>query len=332
MKAKPDPLGVQPTPVHGDPKPDHADAARNARAEAVLPFFKANYIEHQPQTDVVEQLLGYMRSARRLTGSPMDGRRLSEHSGAGKSRMIEHLLRTAAMRRAEAGLPPNPHQIVRLELDKTTSVATFFRQALRLMGDEHWNDKRATIDELEERLSEFVRRLEVEALVGDEVQHLDRKTTNAAQVTDRFKTFLNRGVVPLILVGDEDADVFFGKNPKFAARLGTPLHLKPLDVRSSKPDQKLFLDFCQALDASMVAAKIVDQPGGLALKGVRSQLAAISGGHVGRVCRLVCEATQHALRRGSPLVERHDLSVATRTYAIGLKWVFNDPFSSRARP
>lgn len=322
-----DPLGHQPAPSVGDPRPNHADRTRQARAEAVVPFFKKNYVEHQPQAELVEQLLSYLRSMQSLIGGPIDGRRLSEHSNAGKSRMIEHLMKTAAQRRAEAGLPANPHQIIYVELDKTTSVSTFFRHILKQMGDEHWNDSRAKLDELEDRINVLARRLGVEGLVGDEVQHLDRKTTNATQVTDRLKTFLNRGILPLILVGDEDSEKFFDKNPKFASRLGRPLRLAPLDVKNDTHAKTLFKSFCAGLDQSMVDAGILDQKSGLAEKGMRTQLSIVSGGHVGRVCRLVCEAAQYALLRGAPAVERHDLSVATREFAMPLKWVFHDPFS-----
>ena len=327
---KKDPLGVQPLPVLGDARPDFTDAARKNRVEAVVPFFKTNFIEHKPQTDVVNQLLSYLKSVQSLIGGPIDGRRLSEHSNAGKSRMIEQLVATAAERRAEVGLPPNPYQIICVELDKTTSLAGFFRQVLRIMGDDHWSDSGTKVDELEDRVETWARKLGVEGLVGDEVQHLDRKTTNAAQVTDRFKTFLNRGILPLILVGDEDADVFFGKNAKFASRLGTPLQLKPLNVRGDIEDRKLFRDFIVRLDESMVEGKIMDRESGLGNAGMRAQLAAVSGGHVGRICRLVCEAAQHALWRGSPMIEHHDLSVATRGFALRLEWVANDPFSKAA--
>jgi hypothetical protein len=319
---------VQPKPIYGDLERDFANETRRERVQAVLPFFKTNYIEHPPQTAVVEQLLTYLASMQPLLGGPIDGRRLAEHSNAGKSRMIERLVATAAARRAEAGLEPNPYQIIVFELDKTTSVAAFYRRVLFEMGDEHWDDQGPKLDELEERVLELSRRLKVEGLVGDEVQHLDRKTTNATQVTDRFKTFLNRGILPLILVGDEEAETFFKKTAKFASRLGTPLTLKPLDVRGPDGrDRKLFLDFCEALDKSMVEAGIVDVTAGLGKPGIRTQLADVSGGHVGRVCRVMCEATEHALWRGSCRVERHDLSIATRQFAMTLGWISRDPFS-----
>ncbi|MBX9925635.1 MAG: TniB family NTP-binding protein [Hyphomicrobiaceae bacterium] len=326
---KKDPLGAQPPPLRGDAQPVFTDQARNARVEAVVPFFKTNYIDHKPQTDVVEQLLSYLKSMQPLLGGPIDGRCLSEHSNAGKSRMIEHLKRTAELRRAEAGLPPNPYQILCIELDKTTSVATWLRRILYEMGDDHWNDRHSKIEDLEDRILTMSRRLGVEGIVGDEVQHLDRKTTDALQVTDRFKTFLNRGILPLILIGDEDAEKFFEKNGKFASRLGTPLELRPLDPRSDDHDKELFLSFCRRLDQSMVDAGIIDEPAGLGKAGFRTQLVTISSGHVGRVCRVVCEAAQHALRRGAPTIERHDMSVATRKYAMKLPWVLHDPFSKR---
>lgn len=325
---KGDPLGCQPPPAHGDAAPTYGDRTRGERVAKVVPFFKTNYIEHQPQEDLVEQLLTYVASTLPLLGGPIDGRGLSEHSNAGKSRMIERLVNVAAQRRAEAGLDPNPLQILVFELDRTSGISKFYREILREMADDFADDKRAAIDELEERIHVVGRRLGVEAIVGDEVQHLARKTTTSEHVTDRFKTFLNRGILPLILVGDELAEGFFKENSKLASRLGTPLQLKPLDVRSSARDMELFLHFCEALDASMVEADIVHAAAGLARPGIRSQLVAVSGGHVGRVCRLVCEATQHALWRGSPKIERHDLSVATRTYALRLNWTTRDPFST----
>lgn len=331
MNSSPDPYGVQPTPQHGDLRPVYGDRTRAVRAAAVTPFLKSNYIEHEPQRDVIDQLLDYSMSMLPLLGRAIDGRGLSEHSGAGKSRMIERLVETAATRRRDAGLPPNPYQILCVELDKTTTIASFYRQILYKLGDDHWNDKRSTTDDLEDRIVTLSRRLGVEALVGDEAQHLDRKTTNADQVTDRLKTFLNRGVLPLILVGDEKAKEFFAKNPTFAVRLGTPLALKPLDFKQSGADQKLFLNFCNALDAALAESGIMDEASGLGRPGIRTPLAHVSGGHVGRVCRLVGEAAQHALRRGSPVIEPHDLSVATRDYAIGLKWIARDPFSKARR-
>ncbi|MDR6144903.1 RNA binding exosome subunit [Sphingomonas sp. SORGH_AS870] len=328
-KRKAIPLGPQPLPARGDPVPDYSNPSRRARVVSVVPFFKNNWIEHEPQTSLVNQLLAYMESMQPLLDGPIDGRCLSQDTNAGKSRMIEALVAEAALRREEEGLPSNKYQIIVVELNEATSVKSFFRNILKALDDSHWNNKHDTIDDLEDRIHHFCRKLGVQGLVGDEVQHLDKKSSDATGVTNRLKSFLNRGIVPLILVGNEKAEAFFEKNTDLAARLGTPLVLKPLDPRNDRTDGKLFTAFCKKLDASMVKAKIVDEPAGLDKAGLRSQLVAVSGGHVGRVCRVVCEATIHALWRGSPKVEKHDLSVATRRYAMGpVNWVTRDPFSS----
>lgn len=330
-KKKLDPLGVQPQPTRGDDAPDYSNEVRRDRVVQVMPFFKTNWIDHKPQKDLVTKLITYMSSIQPLLDGPIDGCCLSEYTNAGKSRMIEALVAEVACLRSEAGLPPNKYQIITVELDEATSLKRFFRKILKKLDDPNWNNKHDTIDDLEDRIHHFSRKLGVEGLVGDEVQHLDRKTTEATAVTNGLKSFLNRGIVPLILVGNEKAEKFFEKNGDLAARLGTPLALKPLDPRNDKADQKLFVEFCKKLDASMVQAGIVEEPAGLDGPGLRSQLVAVSSGHVGRVCRVVCEATKHALWRGSPVVEKHDLSVATRQYAMGpVKWIGRDPFSSRA--
>ena len=156
--SKIDPLGQQPPPLHGDPRPNYADHARSQRVSNVLPFFKTNFIEHQPQTDLVNQLLSYIASTLPLLGGPIDGRALSEHSNAGKSRMIERLVVVAAERRAEAGLEPKPHQILVFELDQTSGITSFYRQILRKMGHDFADDKRAAADELEERIHHIGRK------------------------------------------------------------------------------------------------------------------------------------------------------------------------------
>ena len=330
-KKNPGTFGVQPQPTRGDPLPDYSNQNRKARVIAVVPFFKNNWIEHGPQTSLVAQLLAYTDSMQPLLDGPIDGRCLSQFTNAGKSRMIDALVAEAARLRAEAGLPPNKYHIIKVELDGATSLKSFFRQILKQLDDPYWNDKHDTIDDLEDRIHYFSRKLGVHGLVGDEAQHLDKKSSDATAVTNRLKSFLNRGIVPLILVGNEKAEKFFEQNGDLASRLGTPLVLKPLDPRNDAADRKLFTEFCKKLDASMGDAGVVDEPAGFDQAGLRSQLLAVSSGHIGRVCRVVCEATIHALWRGSPLVEKHDLSVATRLYAMGpVKWIGRDPFSRKA--
>ncbi|GAA3262555.1 hypothetical protein [Sphingomonas yabuuchiae] len=51
---------------------------------------------------------------------------------------------------------------------------------------------------------------------------------------------------------------------------------------------------------------------------------------MGRVARLIGIAASDAALRGADKVEAYDLSRATREFAIGAKWLTDDPFSRKA--
>lgn len=295
-----------------------ADAAR---------AFKTIWIEHQPQEMIVNELRRYVRQCAGYGGAPLIGCRLSEHSQAGKSATMARLKRALAEERAEAGLEPNDFQVVIIELDSQTSLKAVWQELLQALGDEYW-DAPVSAKVLEKRISKWVKDLEVEVLVIDEVQHLDRKTTDAKLVTDRLKVFLNRGVVPLVLVGDEQADAFFASNPKLRARLPKGLSLTPLDVFSSKTDKKLFKQFCSSMDDAIFKLGFLQEKAGLSDDRILSALAEISKGHVGRVARLLELAFPEAVGRGADRIEPYDFSKAVRSYAIGNGWVRRDPFAS----
>ncbi|MGI4732289.1 MAG: TniB family NTP-binding protein [Janthinobacterium lividum] len=195
------------------------------------------------------------------------------------------------------------------------------------MDDEFWDDD-VNAKVLENRIADFVRKLGVELLIADEVQHLRRKANDANEVTDRLKVFLDRGIVPLVLVGDEDSIPFFRANGKLAARLGNPLELAPLNPNGRAADAKLFKKFCGALDDELMKHRIFASSSMLTSDEMLDALLVVSSGHVGRVARLLSVAAPAAVRRGAACVEPYDLSRATRQFAIGAAWLVTDPFSN----
>ena len=326
-EAKSDPLGIQPQPEHGLPIPDLLDDEHWILADIRLEAARRIWVEHPPQEAIIRELLRYARRTVKRRGCPLEGVRLDEESNAGKSATMQRLIEVAGADMTATGLAPNPHLIVYVELDRSTSVRTFFRAILKELGDEFWHDPRAETDELEDRIEEFTWRLGTILLIGDEIQHLDRKSVDATGVQDRLKTFCNRGIVPVALIGDETSPAFFDKNPKFAARFETRLALKPLDFRKSTGDRKLFLEFLRKLDTELVDCNATTVLSGLGTAGIRTPLGEASSGHIGRVVRIVRHALKHALSRKADRIEAHDLSVAVRDYAMGLGWIGHDPFS-----
>lgn len=328
MATRRDPLGVAPQPITGSRQAMNGDADMQRRSSLAARLLEDEWIEHAPQRAVIDELLRYRNDTRDRLGRPLSGRRLSQYSQAGKSRTMARLKTEMAKEREELGLDPNPYQVVIVELDRRMTLKGFYQEVLRNMGDQFWNEN-VSAKVLENRISDFVRRLGVELLIADEVQHLKRKATDAGEVTDRLKVFLDRGIVPLVLVGDEDSIPFFRANGKLAARLGRPLELAPLDPKLSKGDARLFKKFCVGIDALLVSSGVFLLTSNLAEHATLDALLAVSGGHVGRVSRLVGIAASDAACRGADRVEAYDLSRATREFAIGAGWITEDPFSRK---
>ena len=130
----------------------------------------------------------------------------------------------------------------------------------------------------------------------------------------------------MVLVGNHESRDFFQKNTELAARLGTPLELKELE-KGSPSGRKMFVQFCERYDEALVARGVTAIPSKLNSAAILEGLLKVSGGHIGRVARLLQEAAPAAAWRGAASIELYDLSNATRQYAMVNKWVDWDPFS-----
>lgn len=322
-----DPFGTRPRPVTGRRRPHPADDAASRRASAATILLREIWIEHRPQRMIINELRKYRNDTLGCRGVPLTGRRLSQASQAGKSRTMNRLKVELAREREASGLPPNEYQVVIVELDQRTTVKQFYQEVLKALDDEFWNEN-VSAKLLEQRIADFVIRLDVELLIADEVQHLRRRTTDASEVTDKLKVFCDRGIAAMVLVGDEDSVEFFRENSKLAVRLGRKLELPALDPKRSSADAKLFKSFCMDLDKAIVDNGIFCELSGLASDAMLDSLLAVSGGHVGRVARLVETALPDAVWRGAEKIEAYDLSNATRDFAIENDWIDFDPFST----
>lgn len=338
-----DPLGKQPRYVTGRATPDYNDPALDARVDAAIAAFATIWVDHAPQTAVIRQLRRYIRQTHDVRGVPLSGRRLSQETQAGKSALVWRLKAELAAERAEAGLPVNQFQVVIVTIDRQMTLKGFYQEILKELGDEYYapnverneskrpRDDRRSYKMLERRIAEWTIKLEVDLIVADEAQRLDRVTSDASDVTERIQTFLDRGVVPLLLIGNGKSHAFFQKNRDLSARLSTPLILKHLNPHTDGPegkeDAKLFKAFCQKLDNKLVATGAVRLSPALTQHACLDALFAVSDGHVGRVARLIEEALPIAVSRGAATIESIDLSNAIRGYAISNGWIDYDPFS-----
>lgn len=338
-----DPLGKQPKPKTGRRRPDPNDqnALRRVR-EADIKVGKI-WVDHPPQRAILAQIRRYMEVCQAHKGLPLTGRRLSQMSQAGKSATVERLRYELAEEDRAANRPVNRFRVLHVTMDRRMTLKMLYQQILIQMDDafadeegfrpqstfHRGGEKRARKDnimELEHRIGRWVKLLGVECIVIDEVQHLHRGGADASEVTKKLQAFLDRSVVPLVFIGDETSSDFFLRNPQFAARLLRPLELHPLND-NNRNDRKLFKEFCTSLDQQIQAAGLTTFSSGFDDDDVLEGLITASGGHVGRVARLVQVALPAALERGALSIEPFDLSNAVRDYAMILGWVHHDPFS-----
>lgn len=327
--------GVQPRPTTGQRlpivgKPGHAERVAECKELA-----KSIWVDHPPQCANIEFLREYRLETLGRYGDELDGRCLFQQTQSGKNATANRLKALLAEERRAEGLPENPHQVTIVTMKKRMSIRAFLHAVLVQLGDDFLRKADGTmksrddrdVETLEQAVAEWSGKLGVELLFVDEVQRLRAHLSDAQDVTEQFQTMLDRGVVPIVLLGTEAAKETFHSNRELSARLGTPLELEPLSCEDDESGE-MFQDFCKAFDLALVEKRVFRNRSHLDHPDIVTPLREISGGHVGRVARMIHEATAIAVRRGAMFIEPYDLSIATRSYAMRNRWIDTDPFST----
>ncbi|WP_287980376.1 ATP-binding protein [Sphingomonas sp.] len=328
---EPDPLGNRPAPVTGSLQPHFLDDNLRERSEQALATCLATWIKNDRQDIIIAQIRAYLGVWRiSADRSSVGGRRLSQYSQAGKSATMKRLRKVLAHEAQMRGENKNKYRVVIITLKKRLTLKSLYRLILKKIGDPHHDQEKVSVETLVTRIEEHSARVGVELIVIDEVQHLDNVTKDAMDVLDQLKVFVDEALFPIVFVGDEDSEGFFERNAKFAARLGDPLKLEPLRPLPGTPDAEAFEQFCHRFDLALRKAGAIDRLAGLKNQHLLNGLMEASGGHLGRVARILQVAVPHAVWRGAETLDAYDLSHAVRTYAIKNKWVLHDPYSTKA--
>lgn len=309
-------------PQTGHALPEY-DGAAVDRSVVALERHATIFIRHEPQAAIMGRIEVLRRQNLGKRGVPLRGLRLSQVPQAGKSKTLEQYIERLSRETALAGLPANPFAVMYIGLEVSTTIKMLCKRLLKKLGDPHWEMGNA--DDLRLRMHEFMIERDVQLLIVDEVQHLNKQSNERSDVTDELKRLLDNGTVPLVLVGDETSLPFFERNTALAGRLGAPLELSPLGMATAK----LFKEFCRNLDLAMVEADVFPEPANLASNRMLRGLIKASGGHIGRVCRIIEAAVEHAALRDATCVEPFDVSCAIENMAMVAKWVDRNPFKPR---
>jgi hypothetical protein len=314
-----------PTTGRALPQYDREATLRETAAKAAM---RRISIAYPKQLAIMERIEALRLSTLGVRGLPLPGLRLSQVSQAGKTKTFERYITELKARTAAEGLPSNPHQVVYLGLKRRVTVKMLYQRLLMQLGDAH--PDKGNLEILVQRAEEFLLKFGVELLIVDEVQHLANTRTDSNEVTDELKSFLDQGLVPVVFAGNEDSRPFFEENMQLSARLGTPLELTPVDL-STKAEASMFKTFCIQLDQAIANEGVTKMLSGFEAPSTLQGLLVTSGGHVGRVCRIVGAALEHAARREADYIERYDLAYAVENLAIPSRWTLRNPFSGEGK-
>jgi hypothetical protein len=186
-------------------------------------------------------------------GKPQMGLRMLAPSGSGKS--------TAALEYkalVERRSPPTDAfvPIVYVALDSASTSKRLMVQILHALGDPL--AERGTEQSLRSRAIDYLRRLGVQLLIIDEVQHLNFRSSAKADVTDALKSFLDAGVTPIVFLGTDEARPMFESNLQLNGRLLAPLDMPKLEPSKSE-DRDLFASFVWGLCEGIAERRVLDR-------------------------------------------------------------------------
>ena len=247
-------------------------------------------------------------------------------SGSGKTTVIE-----AYRRKCREELPPEEQErrrpVVIIPLNADLTIRSFWVKVLSCFGDTMIR-KSDTEENLRPRAYDYIRKNNVELLIIDEVQHLESGTTKRVDVTDRLKSFLDDGIVPLAMTGTTKALPMLRRNIQLANRMIEPADIKPLQPTDPQ-DVKDFTGFLKRLDAAIVAKGLMARAAGLDENLVAACLMEVSKGVLGRAVNLVRVAFGRAVCRKSDMIELCDLQAAATEWAVAQRVAAKNPFQPK---
>lgn len=298
-------------------------ASYGDRAAAAVRFSIDLYQPTEVQERLITQMRSFHKSCAGLRGMPLPGRSLTAPTQAGKSRSISE-----CTRRVNAEAPANPNRMLHVGLTERITIKMLYQRILAEIGDPEAFG-RYSMELLRQRCTELLPKLGVELLTIDEVQLIGRQTNSNYEVADALKSMLDQGVVAIVFAGNEQAGEIFDVNPQLRGRLGVPLELPPANPKVTA-DVKSLRDFLRALDDRIASTGLV----GVSDLGTAPNVRRIgrSGkGHIGRICRIVAAAFEHACARGADVIEDYDLSFAVVHLAVPAGWCDANPFPEPER-
>lgn len=193
--------------------------------------------------------------------------------------------------------------------------------------------QRGNENQLLQRLQTYIRAYGIELLILDEFQHLihsERKEV-AISVAETVKSFMNDGLVPVVMSGIEDAWRPIKANRQLQLRCIQPLVFNPIDAESPE-EWELFGDFLMGFQAELERLGLIGDAVSVMGDGaVADKLYDACGGVIGELCSLLKDALYLALcANDDAITEDHLADAVDQKFLMEPGRV--NPFRPHARP
>jgi len=226
----------------------------------------------------------------------------------------------------------NQHLVLHVTLNDKASKRSVASDILTALGDP--TPARGSGDTLLQRAYDLCRKMGVELIVLDEVQHLQGKTPKdmceGSSATNTLKVMLIRGLVPFVFMGTDAASALL-EDKQFSFREAGSLNISELDLRSDE-DYDTFQKYCGKTGIYLQEKGLFEERSNFVSSSTVDFLFEVSGGLLGIASRLMMHAAKNAWEKNARQVTVDHLEYATDVWAIRRLGLLNhNPFREMPR-
>ncbi|RSV27863.1 TniB family NTP-binding protein [Sphingomonas sp. ABOLH] len=300
----------------GAPRPGSL-AHRSQRVGKAIAGIRSLRLPEPRQLEIHAEFDEIRLTGLEMKGLPMLGMTLFEVTGAGKTTTAEEYAK-----RINADDEDGQVSVLHIRLDNSGTARSLYVEALAKLGDgfalngtEH-SLRRRTLDALADAGTELV--------IIDESHHGGKRSGFGGEITSSVKLLLDGGVVPVALLGTEEAVPIFARDLELSGRLTAPCSLNGLRWHDDY-EREVWGGLLANLDMRLVADGILAKRIGLDDPDLDRPLIEATNGVIGQLMGTVRTAVRTAIRDGRDHVTRDDLVTAIDLWNVGHRFIKHNP-------
>ena len=283
--------------------------------------FQRIRLPYPRQLEVMTAFESVLQLGLKTKGQPQLGLNIFEPTGCGKSTAAEQYRLLV-----ERDSPPGTKPVLHVSVGTSGTAKQLYTAIMAALGDGF--STAGFESTLRARAMKMMQANGTRVLILDESQHSGRSGFRG-DIMAEVKLMLDMGIVPIVLLGTEEALPILAAARELAGRLMSPCRLGPLDWADGN-DAILWTGLLRALDVRMVKDNIVSAPIGLDEPLLAECLNEVCNGIIGQLMRVVLEAIKISIYDDRDYISIADLADAVDNWSIEHKFCDENPLRELA--